>query len=106
MQGKLSAIRNLRLGLLLWAAAAWLSACTAAGPPKPASTVTSPYGNYRQVVRNGQTFFCRSEKVTGTLFTEENCLTQAQMQAQEENARRIAQDAQSIAVAPASPNAH
>jgi hypothetical protein len=103
---KLSVAHNLRFGLLLLAVAAGLSACATTAPTKPAATVSSSSGGYRQVVRNGQTLYCRTEKVTGTLFQEENCLTQAQMQAQEEDARRFAHDVQGLATATSSPNSH
>jgi hypothetical protein len=91
--------------LLVFVAAAALSACATGGPPKPAGTGSAPTGNYRRVVRNGQTLYCQRDTPTGTRMMQETCLTQAEMDAQEEKARSFTQGVQGIAMPPpSSPN--
>ena len=96
-----------------FAAALALSACAATGPPPAAASSdaaakNSPkaYGNYMRVVRGGQTLYCQKDADTSTRMVRETCLTQAQAQAQEENARNFMQGATGIANVPVSPNAH
>jgi hypothetical protein len=92
------------LGLLVFAAAAALTACATSGPP-PAGAGAAPAGNYRRVVRNGQTLYCQRDTPTGTRMMQETCLTQAEMDAQEEKARSFTQGVQGIALPPpSSPN--
>jgi hypothetical protein len=68
---------QLNRGLLVLAMAAVLTACSTPGPPPS----------------------------TGTRMMQETCLTQAQMDAQEENARNFTQGVQGIALPPpSSPN--
>jgi len=105
--------------LIGFAAASALSACAATGPapangPGPASAVTPPatttaannapkaYGNYIRVVHGGQSLYCQKEADTSTRMVHETCLTQAQAQAQEENARNFMQGATGIANTPVS----
>lgn len=88
-------------GLLAAAAAATLCACAANTPAakqaparsaepatssatavsKPATTARNK--NYRSVVKDGQTYFCRRETITGSRTQAvETCLTQAQLDAE------------------------
>ncbi len=106
--------------LLALALAAALSGCAATAPASsagsgsasssaPVATATAPakhlqgaYGNYTRVVRDGQVFYCDQEKDTGTRMVHETCLTQTQMEAQQENARNFMQGVQGMAASPPS----
>jgi hypothetical protein len=116
--------RPFRQQLVGLAAALTLCACAATGPtpsnpPGPTSAGTPPtaattaqnapkaYGNYVRVVRGGQTLYCQKDADTSTRMVHETCLTQAQAQAQEENARNFMQGATGIATSTAPPqNGH
>jgi hypothetical protein len=105
--------------LLVLAAPLALGACAATGAagshPTGPTNVSAPasvptaadnspkaYGAYVRVVRNGQTLYCQKDSDTATRMVHETCLTQAQAQAQQENAHNFMQDAQGIANTPAS----
>ena len=109
--------------LVVFANALLLSACAATHPagsngtpsanaaiPATAAPATNndpkAYGNYVRVVRKGQTLYCQKDLDTGTRMVHETCLTQAQAQAQQDNARNFMQSAQGIANTPVSPIAH
>jgi hypothetical protein len=103
--------RKMGGGVLVCAATLALDACAATAPAQPivaarpsgASTATS--SNYKRVVRNGQTLYCKKETPTGTRFVEETCLTQAQMDAQEKKAQSFTDDVHGMTVLPpTSPN--
>jgi hypothetical protein len=111
---------QIRREILAFAAASTLAACAATGPSNPsgpgsaissapaaaaapaAKGMKSAYGNYVRVTRNGQAVYCKEERDTATRMMQETCLTQAQMEAQEENARKFMQGTQGIANTPAS----
>jgi hypothetical protein len=105
--------------LLACAAPLALGACAATGAAgshatvpatvsAPAGVAAAPdnspkaYGNYLRAVRNGQTMYCQKDSDTATRMVQETCLTPAQAQAQQENARNFMQGAQGIANTPAS----
>lgn len=102
--------KDLARGLQILTAALALAACAATVPPKPtaapAATGVATVGGYRRVQRNGQTYYCIKEIPTGSLMAQETCLTQAQMDAEQEKARNFAEGVQGIATLPPSPNAH
>jgi hypothetical protein len=58
------------------------------------------YGSYVRVMRNGQALYCKKESDTATRMVQETCLTPAQMQAQQENARDFMRSTQGMANAP------
>jgi hypothetical protein len=114
---------QIRGALLALALAAALTACAATAPASsigtgaasssapPATASASAkhmhgaFGNYTRVVRDGQTFYCDQEKDTGTRMLHETCLTQSQMEAEQENARNFMQGVQGMAASPpANPN--
>jgi hypothetical protein len=108
---------------LACAAALALCACAATGPggsdgtaaakaTVPASVTTAPnnspkaIGNYMRVQRNGRTLYCQKDLDTATRMVQETCLTQAQAEAQQENARNFMQGAQGMATTVPGPNTH
>ncbi len=115
--------RQFRLVILAFSGALALSACATTVPgPARAAVSASPsapaaaapasgnapkvFGNYVRVVRGGQTLYCQKDADTSTRMVHETCLTQAQAEAQQENARNFMQGAQGIATTPvAGPNA-
>ena len=113
--------RSGRKRLIFAAAPLVLCACATTGPAAstaaakvsvPATVASAPgdspkaIGNYGRVVRNGQTFYCQKDADTATRMVHETCITQAQAQAQQENARNFMQSTQGIATSVASPNVH
>ena len=96
-----------------------LCACATTGPAAstaaakvsvPTTVATAPsdspkaIGDYGRVVRNGQTFYCQKDSDTATRMVHETCITQAQAEAQQENARNFMQGTQGIATPVANPN--
>ncbi|HEV2700196.1 MAG TPA: hypothetical protein VGV09_01095 [Steroidobacteraceae bacterium] len=110
MAGRLQMTGKPVWALSIFAVALALSSCAATGPAKPSSTspatTGASVGNYRRVVRNGQTLYCINEIPTGKRMVEETCVTQAQMNEQEEKARNFTQGTQGMALPLASPNSH
>jgi len=94
---------------LLVVLAVALAGCASEQPKSaavPPSTVTAEPGagnasakaertalrGYEKVVRNGQTYYCHKTGVTGSLFEQETCLTQAQIDQRAQDVQRLEQD--------------
>ncbi len=103
--------------LLILAAASALTSCATTAPAAqatvpakpaavPAASAATAVPGYRRVMRNGQTLYCVKEIPTGSRMIEETCLTQAQMDAEQEKARNFTEGVQGIATLPPTPNQH
>jgi invasion protein IalB len=74
-----------------------IAGCVSAPQPehaKATNAAASPAAaGYREVVRNGFTLYCRNQVKTGSIMTEEVCLTAEQFQQNEERTRMMLNDA-------------
>ena len=58
---------------------------------------------YKQVERNGQTFYCRSERASGSNLRTMNCFSEAELRARVENAEMYRRRSKSSVCAPNDP---
>lgn len=62
-------------------------------------------GSYRRVTRNGEVYFCRSQRVTASLTrVVESCLTEAQLDARRRDAQDYVNKTQTVPAQPAGSN--